>query len=30
MGLQAMYDLTKASKEHGRTIEHDVHPHATP
>jgi addiction module HigA family antidote len=27
MGLQAMHDLTKARKEHGRTIEHDVHPH---
>jgi antitoxin HigA-1 len=28
MGLQSMHDLTKARMEHGRTIEHDVHPHA--
>jgi addiction module HigA family antidote len=28
MGLQAMHDLTKVRKEHSRTIEHDVHPHA--
>jgi addiction module HigA family antidote len=29
MGLQTMHDLTKARKEHGRTIEHDVLPRAT-
>jgi antitoxin HigA-1 len=28
MGLQAMHDLTRARKEHGRTIERDVQPHA--
>jgi antitoxin HigA-1 len=28
MGLQAMHDLTKARKEHGSAIEHDVRPHA--
>lgn len=28
MGLQAMYDLTKARQEIGRDIEHDVRPHA--
>ncbi len=28
MGLQAMHDLTKARKEHGRSIERDVQPNA--
>jgi addiction module HigA family antidote len=28
MNLQAMHDLTKARRETGRAIEHDVHPRA--
>jgi hypothetical protein len=28
MGLQAMHDLTKTRKEHGRSIERDVQPNA--
>jgi addiction module HigA family antidote len=28
MNLQAMHDLTKARREHGRTIERDVRPRA--
>jgi antitoxin HigA-1 len=28
IGLQAMHDLTKARKEHGRTIKRDVQPRA--